>query len=181
MRPQVIALAQFGVGYDVGGRENNDDRYTAFSVVLPDGRRFTIAGVRRRAGGRAGREGTQHCCFALQSHNTDSGGQEGHRASDEAGGVRAPAGRRGQCVAGSRAPRRAGAAQVFDGHHRHHVAQLVADALPAIFTRTLEEHQDVIEALVGGWWRLGGWVRGPERSWHGAGGGGWRGQERGGT
>lgn len=49
---QVIRLAQFGVGYDVGGRENNDDRYTAFSVALPDGRRFTVAGVRSSWAGR---------------------------------------------------------------------------------------------------------------------------------
>lgn len=39
-------LVQLGVCYDVGGREYNEDRYTAFSVSLSDGRRYTVAGVR---------------------------------------------------------------------------------------------------------------------------------------
>lgn len=36
---------------------------------------------------------------------------------------------------------------VFDGHHKHHVAQLVCNALPAQFLKAIQDYPDIVEAL----------------------------------
>jgi hypothetical protein len=69
------------VATNPGGRPYQDDRATAFSVRLRDGRRLTVGAV-------------------------------------------------------------------LDGHHGHHLAQLVADALPHAFRAAAEEHADLTVALV---------------------------------
>lgn len=42
---QVLDQLEIGVACDVGGRQYNEDRSTAFSVRLQDGRRLTVCAV----------------------------------------------------------------------------------------------------------------------------------------
>ncbi|GAB4814114.1 hypothetical protein N2152v2_001160 [Parachlorella kessleri] len=171
-KQRVVCLGQFGVGCDPGGREYNDDRYSAFSVALKDGRRFSVAGMTCSQAGSlvmsgptvaqgstsapsqpqavqashlpelgtdlvaaAQKEKQRVVCLGQFGVGCDPGGREYNDDRYSAFSVALKDGRRFS-VAG-----------VFDGHHKHHVAHLVSDALPTVFAKALKEQQDVVKAL----------------------------------